>query len=77
MVSMPACSSLLPNFDTENLIPDEGQVPVAAEARELKLTSDEHFTVDGTLIEPWASFKSLRHAVRLGPRRCERFMISS
>jgi hypothetical protein len=50
---------------------------VAAEARELKLTSDEHFTVDGTLIEAWASFKSLRHAVRLGPRRCERFMISS
>ena len=31
-----------------------------AEARELKLTSDEHFTVDGTLIEAWASLKSLR-----------------
>lgn len=34
---------------------------VVAEARELKLTSDEHFTVDGTLIEAWASLKSLRH----------------
>jgi transposase len=28
---------------------------VVAEARALKLTSDEHFTVDGTLIEAWAS----------------------
>ena len=33
---------------------------VVAEARELKLTSDENFTVDGTLIEAWASLKSLR-----------------
>src|SRR6202167_5246116 len=33
---------------------------VVAEARELKLTSDQHFTVDGTLIEAWASLKSLR-----------------
>jgi transposase len=33
---------------------------VVSEARELRLTSDEHFTVDGTLIEAWASFKSLR-----------------
>ena len=29
-----------------------------AEARDL--TSDEHFTVDGTLIEAWASLKSVR-----------------
>jgi transposase len=33
---------------------------VVAEARELKLTSDKHFTVDGTLIEAWASLKSFR-----------------
>jgi hypothetical protein len=33
---------------------------VVAEARALKLTSDEHFTVDGTLIEAWASLKSFR-----------------
>ena len=33
---------------------------VVEQARALKLTSDEHFTVDGTLIEAWASLKSLR-----------------
>ena len=30
------------------------------QARELKLLSDEHFTVDGTLIEAWASLKSFK-----------------
>lgn len=30
------------------------------EARAQQLLSDEHFTVDGTLIESWASFKSLK-----------------
>ena len=30
------------------------------EARAQRLLSDEHFTVDGTLIESWASFKSLK-----------------
>lgn len=29
-------------------------------AKASRLLSDEHFTVDGTLIEAWASFKSLR-----------------
>src|ERR1700687_3801060 len=33
---------------------------VVAEARELRLTSDEQFTVDGTLFEAWASLKSFR-----------------
>jgi hypothetical protein len=33
---------------------------VVAQARALKLTSDEHFTVDRTLIEAWASLKSFR-----------------
>jgi hypothetical protein len=33
---------------------------VVAAARELKLPSDERFTVDGTLIEAWASIKSFR-----------------
>ncbi len=33
---------------------------VVEQARALKLISDEHFTVDGTLIEAWASLKSLR-----------------
>jgi transposase len=31
---------------------------VVASARRLRLLSDEHFTVDGTLIEAWASEKS-------------------
>jgi transposase len=33
---------------------------VLAQAKAAKLLSDEHFTVDGTLIESWASFKSLK-----------------
>ena len=35
-------------------------VGVVRKAREMKLMSDEHFTVDGTLIESWASLKSFR-----------------
>jgi transposase len=37
---------------------------VVAEGRELRLTSDEHFTVDGTLIEAWASLKSFKRKDR-------------
>jgi transposase len=33
---------------------------VVAQAQEQNLTSDEHFTVDGTLIEAWASLKSFQ-----------------
>lgn len=33
---------------------------VVAQARERGLTSDEHFTVDGTLIEAWAGLKSFQ-----------------
>jgi transposase len=33
---------------------------VVQQAREKGLTSDEHFTVDGTLIEAWASMKSFQ-----------------
>ena len=33
---------------------------VVEQARRLKLLSDEHFTVDGTLVEAWASLKSFR-----------------
>jgi transposase len=35
-------------------------VAVREEARRRKLLSDEHFTVDGTLLEAWASHKSFR-----------------
>jgi IS5 family transposase len=33
---------------------------VVEQARAMRLLSDEHFTVDGTLIEAWASHKSFR-----------------
>ena len=33
---------------------------VVAQARTLRLLSDEHFTVDGTLVEAWASLKSFK-----------------
>jgi transposase len=33
---------------------------VVQQAQEQGLTSDEHFTVDGTLVEAWASLKSFR-----------------
>jgi transposase len=33
---------------------------VVAQARGLQLLSDEHFTVDGTLVEAWASLKSFK-----------------
>jgi transposase len=33
---------------------------VLAQARERKLLSDDHFTVDGTLVEAWASHKSFK-----------------
>jgi hypothetical protein len=35
-------------------------VRVTGEARRLGLLSDEHFSVDGTLLEAWASMKSFR-----------------
>jgi transposase len=33
---------------------------IVTQAKDRGLTSDEHFTVDGTLIEAWASMKSIR-----------------
>jgi len=41
---------------------------VGRQAREAKLMSDEHFTVDGTLIEAWASLKSFRPKGEKGPK---------
>ena len=37
---------------------------VVAQARSLRLLSDEHFTVDGTLVEAWASLKSFKRKDR-------------
>ena len=44
----------------EHEIAKEFFAGVIREARAQWLLSDEHFTVDGTLIESWASFKSLK-----------------
>lgn len=41
---------------------------VVEQARAQKLLSDEHFTVDGTLIEAWASLKSLKRKDGTPPR---------
>ena len=40
---------------------------VVEQARDKGLTSDEHFTVDGTLLEAWASLKSFRVKDRKQP----------
>ena len=42
---------------------------VLGRARRLRLLSSEHFTVDGTLLESWASFKSLQPRPNLGGQR--------
>lgn len=39
------------------------------QARQMRLLSSEHFTVDGTLLESWSSFKSLRPRPNLGGQR--------
>ena len=44
----------------EHEIAKEFFAGVIRQARSQQLLSDEHFTVDGTLIESWASFKSLK-----------------
>jgi transposase len=44
----------------EHNIAKEFFAGVIRQAREQRLLSDEHFTVDGTLIESWASLKSLK-----------------
>jgi len=44
----------------EHAIAGEFFRAVVARAARLKLLSDEHFTVDGALVEAWASLKSFR-----------------
>ena len=39
---------------------------IVEQARKARLMSDEHFTVDGTLIEAWASLKSFKKKDRAG-----------
>src|SRR5256714_6269080 len=49
----------------EREVPGEFFRQIVAQARALGLLSNEHFTVDGTLIEAWASLKSFK---RKGPK---------
>jgi transposase len=42
---------------------------VLEEARQLHLLSNQHFTLDGTLLESWASLKSLQRKPNLGGQR--------
>jgi transposase len=44
----------------EHKIAHEFLAAVISEARRRKLLSEDHFTVDGTLLEAWASFKSFK-----------------
>ena len=44
----------------ELLLSENGFERAVAQARERDLLSDEHFTVDGTLVEAWASLKSFK-----------------
>ena len=44
----------------EHQVAREFLTAVISEARRRKLLSEEHFTVDGTLLEAWASMKSIR-----------------
>ena len=69
-MSEPAWNHAVFSKNRERLL--EGDVAqelfvcVVEQARALRLLSDEHFTVDGTLIEAWASHKSFRPKER-GP----------
>jgi transposase len=51
----------------EGEISDKFFAAVVGKAREAGLLSDEHFTVDGTLIQAWASHKSFRPKDGSGP----------
>ena len=44
----------------ENQVTREFLTAVISEARRRRLLSEDHFTVDGTLLEAWASLKSFR-----------------
>jgi transposase len=44
----------------EHQVAREFLTAVISEARRRKLLSEDHFTVDGTLLEAWASMKSIR-----------------
>jgi transposase len=53
----------------EGAVAEEFFSKVVAQARTKKLLSDEHFTVDGTLIEAWAGQKSFQLKNKEGERQ--------
>lgn len=57
----------------EHRVAREFLTAVIGEARRRKMLSDDHFTVDGTLLEAWASLKSI-HPKDDGttPKRCDK-----
>jgi transposase len=52
----------------EHQVADEFLAEVVSVLREKNLLSEEHFSVDGTLIEAWASLKSFRPKDEAGPK---------
>jgi transposase len=53
----------------EHRVAREFLVAVVVEARRRKLLSEDHFSVDGTLLEAWASLKSIHPKDGGGPRK--------
>ena len=51
----------------EGAVAEEFFSVIVNQARQKRLLSDEHFTVDGTLVEAWAGQKSFRAALRTRP----------
>jgi hypothetical protein len=51
---------LNPRYGGTGDVAEEFFERVLSQARARKLLSDEHFSVDGTLVEAWASHKSFR-----------------
>src|SRR6266699_706475 len=56
----PTFSQLYSAFGRPSIPPEKFFQAVLTQARVVDLISDEHFTVDGTLIEAWASHKSFQ-----------------
>src|SRR6266851_10238643 len=54
------CSRRIGSGSWPGTLPRPSLARVLAQARQRGLLSDEHFTVDGTLIEAWASLKSFK-----------------
>ena len=67
------CSARIGTGFWKGISPRSSSLHVLAQARLANLLSDEHFSVDGTLIEAWASQKSFQRKDRPAPpaSRCQ------